>query len=59
MMTEEKNVAMATEGNELERDKKFFDTIFWAGFLILAGLAFSLDYMGYSMVTFGNGSSYY
>jgi hypothetical protein len=55
---EAKNVEMATGEVKQKRDKKFFDGLFWAGFLILVGLVFGADYMGISLPELGGGESW-
>ena len=55
---ETKNVEMATGEVKQKRDKKFFDGLFWAGFLILVGLVFGADYMGISLPELGGGESW-
>ena len=55
---EAENVEMATGEVKQKRDKKFFDGLFWAGFLILVGLVFGADYMGISLPELGGGESW-
>ena len=53
-----KNAEMTTGEIKQKKDKKFFDLLFWAGFIILVGLVFSADYMGISLPELGGGESW-
>ena len=53
------NVEMTTGEVKQKKDKKFFDGLFWAGFLILVGLVFGADYMGILLPDLGGGESWH
>jgi len=52
-------VEITTGEVKQQKDKKFFDGLFWAGFIILVGLVFGADYMGILLPDLGGGESWH